>query len=74
MHRSLIFPLKDRELNPYVLAVVLYKFVMGRTVARTGKLWNWYKILIAKCQENRPLGRDTHRWEDNIKIYLGEIA
>jgi hypothetical protein len=30
------------------------------------------KILFAKPKEKRPLGRATHRWEDNIKMNLKE--
>jgi hypothetical protein len=33
-----------------------------------------YNILIRKSQGKRPLGRPKHRWEDNIKIELKEIA
>jgi hypothetical protein len=30
--------------------------------------------LVGKSQRKRPLGRPRHRWEDNIKIDLGEIV
>jgi hypothetical protein len=27
---------------------------------------NAYKVLVGNCEERRPLGRPTSRWEDNI--------
>jgi hypothetical protein len=33
-----------------------------------------YRILVGKPEEKRPLGRPRCRWEDNIKMYLGEIG
>jgi hypothetical protein len=32
-----------------------------------------YKVLVGKLKGKRPLGRVKHRWEDRIKIDLGEI-
>jgi hypothetical protein len=29
---------------------------------------------VGKPEEKRPLGRQRHRWVDNIKIYLLEIG
>jgi hypothetical protein len=34
---------------------------------------NTYKILVGNPEGNRPLGRPRHRWEDNIKMGLGEM-
>jgi hypothetical protein len=31
---------------------------------------NAYNILVRKPEEKRPFGRQRHRWEDNIKIFL----
>jgi hypothetical protein len=31
-----------------------------------------YKKLVRKPQGERPLGRPTHRWEDNIRMDLRE--
>jgi hypothetical protein len=33
-----------------------------------------YKMLVGKPEGKRPLGRLSHRWEDNIKIDFGEIG
>jgi hypothetical protein len=32
-----------------------------------------YRIFVGKC-EGRSLGRHRHRWEDNIKIDLQDVA
>jgi hypothetical protein len=33
-----------------------------------------YRILVAKSEEKRPLGRPRCRWVDNIKMDLREIG
>jgi hypothetical protein len=33
-----------------------------------------YNILVGKPEGIRPLGRPRHRWEDNIKVDLGETG
>jgi hypothetical protein len=38
-----------------------------------GRLKNIYKILVEKSEEKSPPGRPRRRWEDNIKMDLGEI-
>jgi hypothetical protein len=35
---------------------------------------NAYGLLVGKPEEKRPLGRPKCRWEDNIKMDLGEIG
>jgi hypothetical protein len=32
-----------------------------------------YRVLVERPEGKRPLGRPRHRWEDNIKMDLGEI-
>jgi hypothetical protein len=32
-----------------------------------------YRVLIGRPEGKRPLGRPRHRWEDNIKMDLGEV-
>jgi hypothetical protein len=32
-----------------------------------------YSVLDGRPEGKRPLGRPRHRWEDNIKMDLGEI-
>jgi hypothetical protein len=33
-----------------------------------------YRILVGKPEGKRPLGRPRRRWENNIKMYLRDIA
>jgi hypothetical protein len=35
---------------------------------------NAYMILAGKSKRKRPLGRQGRRWEDNIKMDLGELG
>jgi hypothetical protein len=43
-------------------------------VARMGEKRNVYRILVAKPEGKRPLGRARRRWEDNIRMDLREIV
>jgi hypothetical protein len=43
-------------------------------VARMGQNRNAYRILVAKSEGKRPLGRLRRRWVDDIKIDLREIG
>jgi hypothetical protein len=33
-----------------------------------------YKVLVGKTKGKRPLGRPRRRWEDGIRVDLGEIG
>jgi len=33
-----------------------------------------YRVLVGKPEGKKPLGRQRHRWEDNIKMYLQEVG
>jgi hypothetical protein len=35
----------------------------------TGAHW----VLVERLEERKPLGRPTHRWEDNIKMDLQAV-
>jgi hypothetical protein len=43
-------------------------------VARMGPKRNVYRILVAKPEGKRPLGRPKRSWADNIKIEQREIG
>jgi hypothetical protein len=44
----------------------------AKQVACMGEMRNAYKIVAAKSDRKRPVGRPRHIWEDNIKMDLGE--
>jgi hypothetical protein len=33
-----------------------------------------HRVLVGKLEGKRPLGRPSHRWEDNIKMDLQEVG
>jgi hypothetical protein len=39
-----------------------------------GEMRNVYKILVAKSEGKRPLGRTKRGWEDNIRMHIREIG
>jgi hypothetical protein len=43
-------------------------------VARREEGRGVYRVLVGRTEGKRPLGRHTHRWEDNIKMDLREIG
>jgi hypothetical protein len=43
-------------------------------VERMGEVRGAYNILVARPDGRRPLGRPRRKWEDNIKMELGEIG
>jgi hypothetical protein len=43
-------------------------------VARMGEVRGAYNISVGRPEGRRPLGRPRRRWEDNIKMDLGEIG
>jgi hypothetical protein len=46
----------------------------ARHVARMGEGRNVYRVLVGKPEGKRPFERQRRRWEDGIKIDLGEIG
>jgi hypothetical protein len=43
-------------------------------VACMGEGRGVYRVLVGRSKGKRSLGRPRHRWEDNIKMDLGEIG
>jgi hypothetical protein len=39
-----------------------------------GEMRNVYNIFTEKPEGKRPIGRERHRWEDNIRMDLREIG
>ena len=42
-------------------------------MARMGERRGAYRALVGNAEGKRPLGRLRRRWENNIKIDLGEV-
>jgi hypothetical protein len=43
-------------------------------VACMGEKREVYKVLVGKPKGKKPLGRPRHKWEDGIRIDLGEFG
>ena len=43
-------------------------------MARMGEGRGTHRVLVGKPERKRPLGRPRRRWEDNIKMDLGEVG
>ena len=43
-------------------------------VTRMGEGRGVYRVLVGKPKGKRPLGRQRHRWEDNIRMDLQEVG
>ena len=43
-------------------------------VSRIGERRRVCRVLVVKPEGKRPLGRPSHRWEDNIMIDLQEVG
>jgi hypothetical protein len=43
-------------------------------VARMGEERKVYKVLVRKPEGKRPLGRPRRRWEDGVRMDIGEIG
>ena len=48
---------------------------MGRTYSTyLEQFRNAYRVLVARSERKRPLGRPIRRWKDNIKVDLREVS
>jgi hypothetical protein len=47
--------------------------VLGRACSTNGDKRNSSRIVVRKLEGRRTLNRPRQRWEDNIKMDLGEI-
>jgi hypothetical protein len=45
---------------------------VGWTCGTHGEVRGAYRVLVGRPEGKRPLGRPRRRWEDNIKLDLGE--
>jgi hypothetical protein len=71
--------LRDEELHNFytspnvIRTIKLRKISRVGRVARIGEVRNAYNILAGKPEGKRTRGRSKRRWEDNIRMGLGEI-
>jgi hypothetical protein len=72
--------LNNEELHGLYSSPSIVKVIKARRmrwaghVARMGEVWGVYNIFVGRPEGRRPLGRPRRRWEDNIKMDLGEIG
>jgi hypothetical protein len=61
--------------SPSIIRVIKARRMrLAGHVARMGEVRGAYSILVWRPEGRRPLGRPRRRWEDNIKMDLGEIG
>jgi hypothetical protein len=74
------YSLRNDELHdlysfPNIVRVIKSRRMMwAGHVARMGEGRSVYRVLVGRPEGKRPLGRPRHRWEDNIKLNLGDIG
>jgi hypothetical protein len=67
--------LHDLYSSPNIVKVIKSrKMRWARHVARMGEGRGAYRVLVGRPEGKRPLRRPRRRWEDNIKMDLGEIG
>jgi hypothetical protein len=67
--------LYDLYSSPNIVRVIKSRRMRwaGHVVCR-GEGRGAYRVLVGRPEDKRPLGRPRYRWEDNIKLDLGEIG
>jgi hypothetical protein len=69
----------NEELNDLYSSPNIVRVIKSRSmrwaghVARMGEKRDAYRILVARPERRRPLGRARRRWEDNIKMDLEDV-
>ena len=70
--------LHNEELNlissSNIVRVIKSRMRWTGHVARVGERRGVYRVLVGKPEGKRPLGRPSHRWEDNIWMNLQEVG
>jgi hypothetical protein len=67
--------LHDLYSSPNVVRVIKSKRMRwAGHVALMGEGRGIYRVLVGRPEGKRPVGRPRRRWEDNIKMDLGEIG
>jgi hypothetical protein len=58
--------LNDLYCSPNIVRVRKYRMRWAGNVGRMGEGRNIYRVLVAKVEGKRPLGRPRRRWKDDI--------
>jgi hypothetical protein len=67
--------LRDLYCSPSIIRIIKSRRMRSAGhVARIGEKRDAYRLLVGKPEKKRPLGRPRRRWEDNIRMYLGEVG
>jgi hypothetical protein len=72
--------LHNEELHNLYSSPSIIRMIKSRRMIRAGhaertvKKRNAYRILMGEPEGKRPVGRHRRRWEDNIKMDLGETG
>jgi hypothetical protein len=67
--------LHDLYSSPNIVRVIKSRRMRWAAhVARMGEGRGTYRVMVGRPEGKRPLGRPTRRWENNIKMDLGEIV
>ena len=71
--------LHNEELNDLYCSPNVVRVIKSRRmrwaghVALMGERKGVYRVSVGKPERKRPLGRASHRWEDNIKMNLRRV-
>jgi hypothetical protein len=60
--------------SPYIIKMIKERMRLAQHTACMGEIRNAYKISVRKLLGKRPLGKPMHKWEDNIRVGLGETG
>jgi hypothetical protein len=67
--------LHDLYSSPSIIRIIKSRRMRwAGNVARMGENRNAYRLLVAKPEGKRPLGRPRRRWVDNIRMDLREVG
>jgi hypothetical protein len=67
--------LRDLYSSPSIIIIIkLRRMRWEGHVERMGEKRNAHRLLMGKSEGKRPLRRPRGRWEDNIKMDLGEVG
>ena len=67
--------LNDLYSSPNIVRVIKsIRMRWARLEVRMGDSRVLYRVLVGKNEGNRPLGRPSRRWDDNIKMDLHEVG